>query len=973
MIWRRVMSLVSRLGFGRRRLPEGGWSVDAPPATIGLPVGIIVLSVSVIAVLWAALFYDAKRSQDAAMAQSIRDAGNLVVAYREHIRRTIGAIDQLLIAIAAAHATHPNDFRLPDWVADYPLLKGIVVQVGVMDRNGMFQASNIGMSGPVDLSDRAHFRYHLDPAAAQPYISVPVVGRISNKWSIQITRRMSHDDTSFDGVVVVSVDPFYFSDFFNSIDLGNHGIAALVGLDHIVRARRGLSASGIGQYISGSRLFEELRKASTGHHISPSEVDHRERIHAYSTVPDYPLVVTIGFATGDVLAGPLRTARTQFAIGGILTLIIILLTWFTVRETKRRLDAERTRREDSFRLLFEGNPLPMWLIDVATMKFLAVNDAAVTHYGYSRDRFLQMSVLDIRPPEDREKVRRIIMSRDQGGNGDRISRHVKADGDGIDVLVYRRYLPYRGRDAALGAIIDVTERRRVEAERDRNRDFLNGIIDAVPVTIYVKDARDRRYILINRAGEKLWGLSRTEVIGKTAAELFSKETADKVAEIDQKALQSDSEVYHPAHTIYLPHNCTRVITSRRLSIRNADGDAQYILGVLEDVTQQTTTEEQLRQAQKMEAVGNLTGGIAHDFNNLLTIIIGNLDLLQSDVADNPDAAQKVDKILQASERSADLTRQMLAFSRRQSLLPKLVDINHLVADTMCLLSWALGEAITVDVQTAPDAGTVFVDGQQLGTALMNIAINARDAMPNGGTLTIATRNATLDPGHPAIQPDTVGGTYAVIEITDTGCGMPPEVLNRIFEPFFTTKAADKGTGLGLSMVYGFIKQSGGHISAYSEVGRGTTFRLYLPVGAEASARPALPHTPPPEQPNAARGQVILAVDDNPDVLAIVVAQLRSLGYLVCEADSAQTALQIISSPARVDLLFTDVVMPGGMNGKELATQARLQRPGLKVLFTSGFPVTSPASGAAFEDDDVLLSKPYRNQDLARALHGALAA
>jgi CheY-like chemotaxis protein len=325
-----------------------------------------------------------------------------------------------------------------------------------------------------------------------------------------------------------------------------------------------------------------------------------------------------------------------------------------------------------------------------------------------------------------------------------------------------------------------------------------------------------------------------------------------------------------------------------------------------------------------------------------------------------------------------LIRQMLAFSRRQPLQPKLVELNPLVSDTMCLLSWALGEAITVDVQTAADAGAVFVDGQQLGTALMNIAINARDAMPNGGTLTIATRKTTLDAGHPALQPATAGGTFAVVEITDTGCGMPPKVLERIFEPFYTTKAVGKGTGLGLSMVYGFMKQSGGHISAYSEVGRGTTFRLYLPVQEQASAQPAPRDALPPQderlpQQDHAEGQVILAVDDNPDVRAIVVAQLKSLGYAVCEADSAQAALQIISSPARIDLLFTDVVMPGGMNGKELATQARLTRPGLKVLFTSGFPVTSPASGAAFENDDLLLSKPYRNQDLAQALHGALAA
>src|SRR5258707_846407 len=207
------MSLLSRFGVDRRRTSEGAWAADAPLATIRLPVGIIALSVSVVAVLWAALVYDATRSRDVAIAQATRDASNLVIAFREHVRRTIGAIDQLMVAIAADHAAHPGEFHVPDWVGKSPLLKGMAVQVGMMDRNGMFQASNLGVSGPVDLSDRPHFRYHLDRAAPQPYISVPVIGRVANKWSIQLTRRMSRDGSSFDGVIVVSVDPLYFANF----------------------------------------------------------------------------------------------------------------------------------------------------------------------------------------------------------------------------------------------------------------------------------------------------------------------------------------------------------------------------------------------------------------------------------------------------------------------------------------------------------------------------------------------------------------------------------------------------------------------------------------------------------------------------------------------------------------------------------------------------------------------------------------
>jgi CheY-like chemotaxis protein len=374
----------------------------------------------------------------------------------------------------------------------------------------------------------------------------------------------------------------------------------------------------------------------------------------------------------------------------------------------------------------------------------------------------------------------------------------------------------------------------------------------------------------------------------------------------------------------------------------------------------------------MEAIGNLTGGVAHDFNNLLTIIIGNLDLLQEDVAGNPAAEQKIETILQASERGTDLTRLMLAFSRRQPLQPKSVDVNGLIRSTTRLLNRTLGEDIAIALRPGADVEPALVDEPQLETALLNIAINARDAMPEGGTLTIATCNAELDADYVTHHPGVAPGDYVQIEITDTGVGMPPDVVARVFEPFFTTKAPGKGTGLGLSMVYGFMKQSGGHICVYSEVGHGTVFKLFLPL-----ARPADSRSQPLEQAGQTAKHsgdaVILAVDDNPNVRATVVMQLQGLGYRVREADSAHRALEILDSADRIDLLFTDMIMPGGLNGKELATKARSKRPDLKVLFTSGFPGQSTGPETRFGDTDVLLSKPYRKRDLAKAVEEVLAA
>jgi PAS domain S-box-containing protein len=515
---------------------------------------------------------------------------------------------------------------------------------------------------------------------------------------------------------------------------------------------------------------------------------------------------------------------------------------------------------------------------------------------------------------------------------------------------------------------DITGRRRAEGERDRNRDFLDLIIESVPVAIFVKDARTFRYILVNRTAEKLWGLSREEVVGMRSSDLFDKETADLIEEHDRKLAAAAPQLFVPVHPIKTPGNGVRLVTTRRLAILDENDEVQYLFGMLEDVTERKAVEDQLRQAQKMEAIGNLTGGVAHDFNNLLTVIIGNLDLLQDDIAGNQAAEQKVDTILQASERGADLTRLMLAFSRRQPLQARPVDVDQLIRSTTRLLNRTLGEEISIDLRPGSHV-EALVDEAQLETALLNIAINARDAMPNGGTLTIATRTVELDANNAA---GLAPGAYAAIEISDTGTGMPPQVMERIFEPFFTTKPVGKGTGLGLSMVYGFLKQSGGHISVESEPGRGTAFRLLLPLAAPASAKAAPERRSAFLAPRMSGGEVILAVDDNPDVRSTVLVQLRDLGYQVIEADSAASALKILQGPDRIDLLFTDMIMPGGLNGKELALKARATRPDLKVLFTSGFPNPSRGHGAGLDDRDELLNKPYRRQDLARALAGIFA-
>jgi PAS domain S-box-containing protein len=653
--------------------------------------------------------------------------------------------------------------------------------------------------------------------------------------------------------------------------------------------------------------------------------------------------------------------------------------WLRVQERRTadggsigiRVDiTELKRREDSFKLLFESNPVPMFVFDVETLRYVAVNDAALDFYGYTRDQFLGLTAAELRPADARDGFAAMVRGFDNKRQA-APSRHQAADCSIKEVEVYSRALTYGGRAARFAAVIDTTERRRAEAERDRSQAFLHQIIDTVPISITVKDAKERRWQLINHAAEKFLGLPREQVIGRTAEEILPKETADMIDQRDGELIASSpGEILVGQYETATPHNGMRTISTRRMAIRDEDGTASFLVGTVEDITERKAIENQLHHAQKMEAVGNLTGGLAHDFNNLLTIIIGNLDLLQGELAGHPSAEEKVQIVIEASERGSELTRQLLAFSRRQSLQPKLVDINALVSKTTQLVARTLGGNLTIDVRPAADLWPVRIDEAQLESALINIAINARDAMPDGGRLLIETRNSCLDADYVAHQSDVAPGDYAAIEISDTGVGMPPEVLARIFDPFFTTKGPGKGTGLGLSMVFGFVKQSGGHITAYSEIGKGTTFKLYLPRqhGAERTSNPQAEEGARATTPSSA---VILVVDDDAGVRATVVSQLSNLGYQVLEAESPVAALEMLDKTARIDLMFTDMVMPGGINGKRLAALARDKRPGLRVLFTSGFPGAFLNNDIELSAGDALLSKPYRRADLERAVRQAL--
>jgi PAS domain S-box-containing protein len=414
-------------------------------------------------------------------------------------------------------------------------------------------------------------------------------------------------------------------------------------------------------------------------------------------------------------------------------------------------------------------------------------------------------------------------------------------------------------------------------------------------------------------------------------------------------------------------NPVHLVVSGR-PLRDAGGAISGAALVYHDITASREGERKLAESQKLEAIGKLTGGVAHDFNNMLTVITGTTETLVSRLRNQPDLVAVARLIDDAAERCAELVKHLLAFARKQPLRPHNVDVNKAVLDVAKLLRPTLGQQIEIGTVLGKDVRPAHIDPSQLANAVINMAINARDAMPNGGKLLLETANVELDEAYAAANPDTQAGPYVMLAISDTGEGMKPEVRERAFEPFFTTKEVGQGSGLGLSMVYGFVKQSGGHIRIYSEEGHGTTIRLYLPP-----ARGAVEAISAGSEAVSGGSEVILVVEDDPMVRAFVVNQLAGLGYRTIAASDGRAAMEIVERGDPFDLLFTDVVMPGGLSGRNLADAIARLRPGTKVLYTSGYTDNAVVHHGRLDEGVLLLTKPYRKPQLAKMVRQALGS
>jgi PAS domain S-box-containing protein len=503
-----------------------------------------------------------------------------------------------------------------------------------------------------------------------------------------------------------------------------------------------------------------------------------------------------------------------------------------------------------------------------------------------------------------------------------------------------------------------------ERERETIRSINQRIFDTTLDLILVVDGRGN-FLRVSPSSRTILGYAPDEMIGHSAQEfVFSDDLESTRNEMRQARRGNLSRSFECRYV----HRDGHAVPLAWTGIWS-EPDRQYFF-TGRDMSERIMLEGQLRQAQKMEAVGQLTGGVAHDFNNILTVIIGMTELLTDSVGGDPKLAPIVQAIDEAASRGAQLTQRMLAFARKQPLQARNIDLNEIVTRSAAMLQRTIGEDITVKLALADRLWPALADPSQIEDVILNLAVNARDAMPNGGKLVIETANTHLDEQYAAQNVEVAVGDYVSVVVSDSGTGMPPEVVERVFEPFFTTKEVGRGTGLGLSMVYGFVKQSRGHVKIYSEVGHGTSIKLYLPradaaqaAAAETEAARATAHP--------AGTESVLVVEDSATVRNVTVAILRTLGYRVHEAEDGHAALAILHQPIAIDLLFTDLIMPNGIDGQELLRRAREVRPGLKALFASGYSEQFLKGRGPGEAGVPLLNKPYRTRALAEAVRNVL--
>jgi PAS domain S-box-containing protein len=947
-----------------------------------------MLSVSLLPILLAALIAVAsvwdryERELHTARHQS----GDLALALAELVERVLDSAELVLRATAQdvfypVNGARPGRERLDGLLRARVSGLRYVQGHSARDAGGRPLASSRALEITTDFVLLEVFRHIARTDASDTFITLAYQFDGFPRPGIPVVRRVTAPDGTLLGIVSISIEPDYFNVIYAALRRDQPYRIRLLRTDGVV-----LAGDGAVVYRPEEKAPPPLAVVRSG--ISgPAVKAAPERNEAgwvvmVAPLSRFPLVAEVALPRDAVLAGWRRQAWVIGAVTTVICLFLVLVAVGLCRELVKREQAEQ-RLSSQSRLLqtvFDTVPHHIWVKDRAGM--LQVANLSLERYvGQSTEQLRGQRVVGewFRPPEENARILEEDRRALELGKGLEATQWATGP-DGQRRRFYVVKQPWRDATGCVaglvGVSVDVTELTRSEEALRESQTLLKAVFDAIPLALLVKDL-EGRLLVVNAPTAERWGLTPEQMTGMNVKEMSIPPDERRLVEETDARVARENRILDYELKRTMPDGRVRLLRAIKAPLHGPDGRVTGILGISEDITDRRRMEEdkaalerQLQQVQKMDTVGRLAGGIAHDFNNLLTPVIGFVDLALTRIRPDDPLRQELGMIREAAARAAELTQGLLSFSRSQVMTLRPVNLNAEVRALHRMISRVIGEDIEIVLNLDPLLGTVEADAAQMQQVLMNLAVNARDAMPNGGKLVIETREVDLDSGYAERVLQTEPGPYVMVSVSDTGVGMSAETQARIFEPFFTTKEPGKGTGLGLSIVYGIVRQHRGAIHVYSTPGHGTSFKLLLPRLAAHASPAESPHRPL----SALRGsERVLVVEDEARVREAVCALLASLGYDVAQAASPGDALGLLENAKRgpPHLLVTDIMLPG-QSGGDLYAALRGRVPGLRVLYMSGYP-RDMLAGSAAAVPSRFIGKPFGLAELAEKVRAVLEA
>ena len=996
---------------------QGGIRGDICGIGRALAQPVTYLGVALLAFIYCALAYFLITDRRDAYNDAVLRGGNLVHIVEQSYSHIFRTVDATLIFLRKLYQQSPAAFDLAGSAANPATPHELAFEYVITDAAGRIASSSFSnaMIG-ADLSGQECFRFHANSAVGGVSISKPAISKYTGRWVVVVSRRIVAPDGKFAGIIAAFVDLAQIEGQISSLDAGEGGAVVLAGLDGIIRARAidgKFDWTAVGRELPATaNLFAKVARAKSGHFWNDySVVDKVKRLISYRVLDPLPLVAVVALSEAEVYRRANENARIYYSSAALLTLVIVIAIGVGVfRERKlvettvemKHAQDEIKRGQERYALIERAVTDGIWDRNMVTgecyyspswRRILGYDDDEVPCPASSWHQLIH--------PDDRASVLEALRAHLANDIPYAMEYRVRCkNGDHRWVQSRGRAMrdPASGSVRMVGTITDIHERKQTEALVEESRSNLERA-ERMALLGHYKIEKASKQLIWSEGVYRIFGKSPASFTPTLKAALGLLNPDDRPA-LEQYRHDAMEGVERAPVTLRAIRDDGQAIYIENwlVPVRASDGTVTGVFGTIQDITARKRAEEALARAnqeletrvaertaalaeemrrreeaqmklahmQKMKVVGQLTAGMAHDFNNLLAVIRGSLEFVERAAARGLSAdPDLIDAAVRATRRGSELVQRLLAFSRQSPLRAEPTVIDQLVLDTLRLLQRTLGAQVDIMTHLDATAAAVSVDRNQLANALVNLALNARDAMPGGGQLTIAT---TCQPAPPTAVEGSAGrpsGDEVCITISDTGSGMPKEVRDRVFEPFFTTKPDGLGSGLGLSMVQGFVEQSGGSIEIDSAVGHGTTITIRLPKIAairEADATDAA------SGPSATgKEKTVLLVEDDPDVRVVTAAQLRQLGYTVRAVANGNEAIDLIESPAQIDVTLTDIVLPGGIDGVTLVKEAMRARPGMGVLCMSGYDPTQQHHKWLKVQNIEFLEKPFSSHRLARAL------